>query len=700
MQTYFRTLALVRPYLVHVVLAIVFMVLFSLLNLFSMAMISPFLKALFFMDNPAVTTQAEPPHTGSDAVVTDTTTGKVIAENTTADVHEARTTMEVNQKIPTEVDTRTMGDTEVRSANNVQGEQLERAPSTSAGETAPMDTGTDDTFAALDSSQSLFDRWKRQAVDWLGAWLLRGTRQEALLRIVIVAFILFLGKNLAGYAQEVLMVYVSQSVIRDMRQDLFEKFTSLPLAFFHRMKAGELISRATNDVMVAEKCVSVVFGKALRDPLMVFLYLATALILSWQLTLLAVVLLPVSLVAIVHIGKKVRKYSWRQQEEMANLTSVLQEAVYGIRVIKAFANEEHENSRFAHENRKLFKQVFKINWVMKSSSPLTEQFSAIVGLVLLWYGGSQIFAGTSMEPDLFILFIVVVFSMVRPLKSIGQLNNAIQEGVAAAERVFTILDTPSERSFWRASQKVNHVAGMVEFRGVSFAYVPGELVLKQVNLTVQPGEVVALVGSSGAGKSTLVDLIPGFHFAQEGQVLIDGQDIRELDLRWLRQYLGIVTQEVILFNDTIHANIAYGKHDATTEEIAAAARAANADIFIRDLPDGYETRIGDRGINLSGGQRQRLSIARAILRNPPILLLDEATSALDSEAEKQVQAAIEELVKNRTTFVIAHRLSTIIKADRIYVMDEGRIVQVGCHDTLLDQGGRYRELYDLQFKTQ
>lgn len=640
MQTYLRMLGLVRPYLMHVLLAIGFMVLFSFFNLFTMAMISPFLKALFFMDNPAVTASAPAQESPGDAVIIDATTGE-----------------------------------------EMTGEQA--GPAESA------------EVPAVPSS--LFDRWKRTTVDWLGERLLQGTRQEALLRIVIVAFFMFLGKNLTGYAQEVLMVYVSQRVIRDMRQSLFEKMTSLPLAFFHRMKAGELISRATNDVMIAEKCISVVFGKALRDPLMVLLYLATALILSWKLTLLAMVLLPASLVVIVYIGKKVRKYSWRQQEEMANLTSVLQEAVYGIRVIKAFANEDYENRRFERENRNLFRQVFKINWVMKTSSPLTEQFSAIVGLLLLWYGGSKIFAGTTMEPDLFILFIVVVFSMVRPLKSMGQLNNAVQEGVAAAERVFMVFDTPSEDSFWRPGLCLDRISGKVEFRDVSFRYVPGEPVLSHIDLVVEPGEVVALVGSSGAGKSTLVDLIPGFQFSQEGQVLIDGHDVRDLDLRSVRQQLGVVTQEVILFNDTVRANISYGKQNASMDEIVAAARAAHADDFIRELPQGYDTTIGDRGINLSGGQRQRLSIARAILRNPPLLLLDEATSALDSEAEMQVQAAIDTLVQNRTTFVIAHRLSTIVKADRIYVMDEGRIVQEGRHEELLSQGGRYRELYDLQF---
>jgi subfamily B ATP-binding cassette protein MsbA len=666
-------LRLVRPYSVHVVLAIVFMVLFSFFNLFTMAMISPFLKALFYLDNPAVTTATQPTAEVVAEVVIDTATGQELAPGS----------------VPTATRTRSASEgPTAESASDLPGDQ-----GTTVGS---RETSAEDGAPRGDPS-SLFDRWKRNAVDWMGERLLQGSRQEALLRIVIVAFFMFLAKNLAGYALEVLMVYVSQSVIRDMRQALFEKMTSLPLAFFHRMKAGELISRATNDVTIAEKCISVVFGKALRDPLMILLYFGTALILSWKLTLLAMVLLPASLVAIVYIGKKVRKYSWRQQEEMANLTSVLQEAVYAIRVIKAFANEVHENRRFAHENRKLFKQVYKINWVMKTSSPLTEQFSAIVGLLLLWYGGSKIFAGTTMEPDLFILFIVVVFSMVRPLKSMGQLNNAVQEGVAAAERVFLILDTPSEDSLWRDGKRLDKISGQVDFRDVSFSYFPDEPVLRNINLSVQPGEVVALVGSSGAGKSTLVDLIPGFHFAQQGQVLIDGHDVHELDLRTVRHQLGVVTQEIILFNDTVRANISYGKQDASTDEIVAAARAANADDFIRDLPQGYDTLIGDRGINLSGGQRQRLSIARAILRNPPLLLLDEATSALDSEAELQVQAAIDTLVQNRTTFVIAHRLSTIVKADRIYVMDAGRIVQEGRHDELLEHGGRYRELYDLQF---
>jgi len=521
-----------------------------------------------------------------------------------------------------------------------------------------------------------------------------------LLRICLVFFFMVLGKNVTGYFQEILMVYVSHSVIRDLRDKLFLQLTSLPLSFYHHHKAGELISRATNDVLVAEKCVNVSFTKLVRDPMFILSYLAVALIISWKLTLLAVVLLPVSLLVIIRIGKKLRKYSHRQQEQMANLTIVLQESVYGIRVIKAFAMESFENRKFIRVNQKLFQQVFKIDWVMKLSAPLTEQLSIIVGLTLLWYGGSKVFTGGAMAPDLFIVFLFCIFSLVRPIKSMGQLNASIQEGVAAADRIFAILDTPAELADPPLGERLPEVVGEVEMRQVGFSYVPGEPVLQDIDLKVRPGDVVALVGSSGAGKSTLVDLIAGFYFAQQGQVLIDGRDIRGLNLIDLRQHLGVVTQEVILFNDTVHNNIAYGAEGASEEEIVAAALAANADEFIRELPAGYQTRIGDRGINLSGGQRQRLSIARAILRNPPLLLLDEATSALDSESELLVQEAIDQLVRDRTTFVIAHRLSTVQNVDRIYVMDEGRIVQEGTHTDLLAQGGRYRELYQLQFQKQ
>jgi subfamily B ATP-binding cassette protein MsbA len=642
MQTYVRMLKMIKPYLGQALASVFFMVLFSFFSIFSITMISPFLDALFLHDEVAESDDLGITRSAADALV-------------------------------------------------VQDESSLQAVEQQPAEQKPAD---------VRSTLSLVDRWKYDFKDKVGGYMLRGTRQQALLRICLVFFFMVLGKNVTGYFQEILMVYVSHSVIRDLRDKLFLQLTSLPLSFYHHHKAGELISRATNDVLVAEKCVNVSFTKLVRDPMFIVSYLAVALILSWKLTLLAVVLLPVSLLVIIRIGKKLRKYSYRQQEQMANLTIVLQETVYGIRVIKAFAMEGFENRKFIRVNQKLFQQVFKIDWVMKLSAPLTEQLSILVGLTLLWYGGSKVFTGGAMAPDLFIVFLFCIFSLVRPIKSMGQLNASIQEGMAAAERIFTVLDTPAELADPPLGERLPEVVGEVEMRQVGFSYVPGEPVLQDIDLKVRPGEVVALVGSSGAGKSTLVDLIAGFYFAQQGQVLIDGHDIRGLNLIDLRQHLGVVTQEVILFNDTIHNNIVYGAEGASEEEVVAAAQAANADEFIRELPAGYQTRIGDRGINISGGQRQRLSIARAILRNPPLLLLDEATSALDSESELLVQEAIDQLVRNRTTFVIAHRLSTVQNVDRIYVMDEGRIVQEGTHTDLLAQEGRYRGLYQLQFQKQ
>jgi subfamily B ATP-binding cassette protein MsbA len=472
----------------------------------------------------------------------------------------------------------------------------------------------------------------------------------------------------------------------------------MPLSFYHRHKAGELISRATNDVLIAQQCISASFSKLVKEPVLIVGYLGVALILSWKLTLIALTLMPASMIVIIRIGKRLRQLSHKQQEQMADLTSTLQETVYGIRVVKAFAMEDFENKKFLRQSHDLFKQIFRINYVMKLSSPLTEQLMMVVGLFLLWYGGSRIFTGGAMAPDLFIVFLFMIFSMVRPIKALGTVNNDIQAGMAAAERIFSILDDEPEVTAGRHTRALpGRIRGEVELERVHFAYLPGEPVLRGVSLKVEPGEVVALVGSSGSGKSTLIDLIPGFQHPDEGAVRIDGHDVRELDLTDLRRNMGIVTQEVILFHDTVRNNIAYGLDDVPEAEIVAAAEAANAHEFISKMPAGYDTIIGDRGLKLSGGQRQRISIARAILKNPAILLLDEATSALDTEAEHLVQEAIDRLVKDRTTIVIAHRLSTIQNVDRIYMLEEGRVVQTGTHDELLAAGGRYKELYTMQF---
>ncbi len=535
--------------------------------------------------------------------------------------------------------------------------------------------------------------------NWAAETLLKGTKQEALLRICLTFFFFTLLKNIACYAQETLMAYVGHAVIRDLRNRLYARYTALPLGFYHRHKAGELISRATNDVLVAQQCVGASFMKLVKEPIYILMFLAVALIISWQMTLLAFALLPASLAVILAISRKLRRLSHRQQEQLADLTATLQETVYGIRVVKAFAMERFERAKFAAQAQSLFKQVFRIDYTMKASSPLTEQLSMAVGLFLLWWGGSRVFTGGLMTPDMFIVFLFVIFSMVRPLKSVGQVGAELQSGLAAAERIFAILDEPDETAVLSGTRELGRARGHVELQDVHFSYLPGEPVLRGISLKVAAGEVVALVGSSGAGKSTLIDMIPGFYVPDSGRVLVDGIDVRELDPQSLRRNMGIVTQEVILFHDTVLRNIAYGLDDVPLEKVREAARAANADEFILKLPQGYDTVLGDRGVTLSGGQRQRLSIARAILKDPAILLLDEATSALDTESERLVQEAIDRLVRDRTTIVIAHRLSTIRGAHRIHLLEQGRVVQTGTHDQLLAAGGRYKELYDLQFKT-
>jgi len=655
-KTYWRMIKMVRPYLVQVVLAVACMMVFSFMSIFSASMISPFLKALFLEEDPAATALLESVPGTSGAWE------EAGASNEGAHPESVRLAEEA-------ADPPTISDDD------------------------PARARYEDLQESLTGLESLKFKFKA----WVDGNMLQGTKQEALLRICITFFILALLKNIFGYLQEVLMVYVSQVVIRDLRNQLYLKLTAMPLSFYHRHKAGELISRATNDVLIAQQCISASFSKMVKEPILIVAFLGVAVILSWKLTLLALALMPTSMIVIIRIGKRLRHLSHRQQEQMADLTSTLQETVYGIRVVKAFAMEEFENRKFLQQSHDLFRQIFRINYVMKLSSPLTEQLMMIVGLFLLWYGGSRIFTGGIMAPDLFIVFLFMIFSTVRPIKALGTVNNDIQSGMAAAERIFDILDAEPEVTQGKHTTPLGRARGNVEFDHVSFAYLPGEPVLRDVSLKVQPGEVVALVGSSGSGKSTLIDLIPGFHHPDEGRVRIDGHDVRDLDLTDLRRNMGIVTQEVILFHDTVRNNIAYGLPDVADEDIRAAAKAANADEFIDRMPGGYETVIGDRGLKLSGGQRQRISIARAILKNPAILLLDEATSALDTEAEKLVQEAIDRLVKDRTTIVIAHRLSTIQNVDRIYLLEEGRVVQTGTHEELLAAGGRYKELYTMQF---
>ncbi len=535
-------------------------------------------------------------------------------------------------------------------------------------------------------------------------WLLAGDRRLALLRLCGVILGLIFFKSLFDYLQAYWMAHVEQGIIKDIRNDLYRHLNELSLGYFHRTRTGQLISRITNDVTLVNGGVSASFVTLIKNPLLIVVYLGMALYLSWRLTLIALVILPTSMAIIGFIGSRLRRASTLSQEKMAEVTSVLQETISGVRVVKAFAMEEFEQRKFQQVASDYFKSLLHITRVSKLAGPMTEFLSAIVGVGILWFGGQQVLSGNGLSPGDFILFLLVIFSLMQPIKELSSVNNRLQEAAAAGDRIFEIIDLAPEVVSLPGASKIENFNLGIRFDDVGFAYEneasgkPIEI-LQNISVAVKKGEILALVGPSGAGKSTLVDLLPRFYDPQQGRILIDNTDLREIDVKSLRRLMGIVTQETILFHDTVRNNIAYGLQEITQEKIIQAAEAANAHRFITELQYGYETVIGERGVKLSGGQRQRLAIARALLKNPPILLLDEATSALDSESEMLVQQAIERLMINRTSFVIAHRLSTILHAHQIVVLDQGRIVQRGTHEELLAQQGIYQKLYQMQFRS-
>ena len=502
-------------------------------------------------------------------------------------------------------------------------------------------------------------------------------------------------KTGAYFLSSATVIPIRTGIVRDIRNQLYRKITSLPIGFFSEERKGDIIARMSGDVQEIENSIMSSLDMLFKNPILIIAYFATLLCISWQLTLFTILFVPVMGWIMGKVGRKLKRKSKEAQALWSDTMSQVEETLGGLRIIKAFCAEEKMNRRFDNTNSSYRNQILKVNTRQQMAHPMSEFLGTVMIIIVLWFGGILVLNQQVLSGPTFIYYLVILYSIINPLKDFSKAGYNIPKGLASMERVDKILLAESDIKEKENPQHISSFDHTIEFRHVSFRY--GEQwVLRDINLTIEKGKTIALVGQSGGGKSTMVDLIPRYYDVQEGEVLIDGINVKDLDIHDLRQLIGNVNQEAILFNDTFFNNISFGVDNATQQQVEEAAHIANADEFIKASENGYDTNIGDRGGRLSGGQRQRVSIARAILKNPPILILDEATSALDTESERLVQDALERLMKTRTTVAIAHRLSTIKNADEICVLHEGQIVERGTHDELISKDGYYKKLHDMQ----